>query len=88
MAYIPLKFYRGNSDKLDKVKHEVGNLYLVEDKNELYYDRNDGYRLKITDTEAIFYYIEGEQELVVESELRLDYGLLDMSILGKEVNPV
>ena len=84
MAYIPLKFKRGQSANftLDKVPHETGNVYLLEDINELHYDRGDGERLKITDTSAIFYLIEGEEEFEFNSYFVLGYGILGMSMLA------
>lgn len=83
MDQIPLHFKRGVSENLNaNVPHQIGNIYLVEDKNELFYDKDGQQRAKITDTMAMFYVIEEEIEFTTTSEMRLDFGILDVSSLG------
>lgn len=81
MNFIPLKFKRGQNENLQNVAYEHGAVYLTEDKHELHFDTEDK-RIKITDTDAIFYYPEGTINFTPSLTFRLDYSLLDKAVLG------
>ena len=60
---LNLNFKQGLSNNLPNADHNPGTIYLLTDLHELYYDKENSDRVKITDTDLILFSIEDSIEL-------------------------